>query len=172
VVGKARMVRHLPKQVLRKYDHVQTIPRSPTTIEPLEPMHVVTTFLEFALNVLTQQQRGEPVPEGEELMHSNGYIKWFYKVSHPLKIGPAPVPEYAVLRPVYEEILVEQQCDRYPPNPFQIIDNIRARVENAMVIPDVTSNPLFFGLLEGIRSDYTVFDEVSAPRRRSKSPRE
>jgi len=74
-------------------------------------------------------------------------------------IGPAPVPEYAVPKPVYEEILVEQQCVRHPPDPFQIIGNTRARVENAMRIPDVTSNPFFFGILEGIWSNYAMFDE-------------
>jgi hypothetical protein len=40
-----------------------------------------------------------------------------------------------------------------------------------MEIPDVVLNPLFFSILEGIRSDYSVFDEVSTPRRR-RSPRE
>jgi hypothetical protein len=87
-------------------------------------------------------------------------------------IGPAPVPKYTVPRPVYEEVIVEQQRARHPPDPFQVIDNIRARVENAMGIPDVVSNPLFFGILEDIRSNYTVFEEVLAPRSRSRGPGE
>jgi len=41
-------------------------------------------------------------------MHSRGYMRWFYRVSHPLIIGPAPVPEYIILKPVYEEVIVEQ----------------------------------------------------------------
>jgi len=90
-------------------------------------------------------------------------MKWFYRVSHPLIIGPTLVPEYIVPRPVYEEVIVEQQWARHPPDPFQIIGNIRARVEDAMEISDVTSNPLFFGILEGIQSNYTVFDDVPAP---------
>ena len=172
MADKDRMVRHLSERVLRQYDHVQTVPRHPTTIEPLEPTQVVTTFLEFPLHVLTQQQRGEPISEGDEWMHENGYIKWFYKVSNPLMIVPAPVPEYNVTRLVYEEILVEQQWARHPPDLFQIIGNIRARMENAMGIHDVTSNPLFSGILEGIRSDYTMFNEVPPPWRRSRSSRE
>jgi len=80
-------------------------------------------------------------------MHSNGYIEWFYKVSHPLIIGPALVPEYTVPRPVYEEVIVEQQWARHPLDPFQIIGNIKVRVENAMGISDVVSNPLFLGIL-------------------------
>jgi len=76
MAGKARMVRHLLERVLRQYGRVQTIPRPPITmIESLEPARVVTTFLKFALHVLTQQQRGESVLEEEEWMHSNGYIK-------------------------------------------------------------------------------------------------
>jgi len=47
---------------------------------------------------------------------------------------------------------------------------MRTRVEYAMEIPEVVSNPLFFSILEGLWSDYTVFD--SAPRRRRRSPRE
>ena len=101
-----------------------------------------------------------------------GYMKWFYRVCHSLMIGPAPVPGYTIPRPVYEEVIVEQQRTRHPPDPFQVIDNIRARVENAMGIPDVVSNPLFFSILEGIWSIYTMFEEVLVPRRRSRSPQE
>jgi hypothetical protein len=82
MASKDRMVCHLPEQILRKYDYVQTVPRPPMTIVPLEPPQAVTAFLEFALHVLNQQQRGKPVPEGEEWIHSKGYITWFYKVSH------------------------------------------------------------------------------------------
>jgi hypothetical protein len=67
-------------------------------------------------------------------------------------------------------VIVEQKWARHPPGPFHIIGNIRAIMEHAMGIPDVVSNPLFFSILEGIRSDFTVFDEVSALRRRSRSP--
>jgi hypothetical protein len=54
MADKARMVRHLPDRVLRQYDYVQTVPRPPMTIRPLEPTEVVTVFLEFAVHVLTQ----------------------------------------------------------------------------------------------------------------------
>jgi hypothetical protein len=71
MADKARMVYHLPERVPRQYVYVQTIPR-PTMIEPLEPAEVVIAFLEFALHVITQQRRGDPVSEGEEWMHSVG----------------------------------------------------------------------------------------------------
>jgi len=46
---------------------------------------------------------------------------------------------------------------------------MRTRVEHAMEIPEVISNPLFFSILEGLRSDYTMLDP--APQR-SMSPKE
>jgi hypothetical protein len=107
MADKDRMVRHLPELVLMQYGYVQTIPIPPMTIQPLEAEHVVTAFLEFDLHVLSQQERGEPVPKDKEWMHSNGYIKWFYRVSHPLIAGPAPVPKYIGPRPVYQEVIVE-----------------------------------------------------------------
>jgi len=44
---------------------VQTIPRPSTDIGPLAPADVAMTFLEFALHVLSQQERGDLVPEGK-----------------------------------------------------------------------------------------------------------
>jgi len=65
-----------------------------------------------------------------------------------------------------------QQWAKRPPDPFQIIDNIRAKVESAMGHPDVFSNPVVAGIMEGIRSEYSMLEEVSAPQSRSHSPRE
>jgi hypothetical protein len=87
---------------------------------------------------------------GGRRKHLDGYIKWFYHVSHPLIVAPAPVPEYVVPRPVYQEILVEQEWARYPLNPLQVISSMRANVEHAMEIPEVVSNPLFFSILKGL----------------------
>jgi len=89
---------------------------------------VVTTFLEFALHVLSQQERGELVPKDKEWKHSNGYIKWFYRVSHPIIVRLAPIPEYIVPKPVYQEVIVVQKWARDPPDPFQVIGNMKARV--------------------------------------------
>jgi hypothetical protein len=172
MVDKQKMVHHLSERVLRQYDYVQTIPGPPTSIGQLDPAEVATAFLEFVVHVLSQQERGEPVPEDEGWKHSDGYIKWFYRVSHPIIAGPAPVPEYIAAKPVYQKIIVEQEWVRHPYDPLQVIGSMRARVEHALEIPEVVSNPLFFSILEGLRFDYTVFDEVSAPRRRSRSPRE
>jgi hypothetical protein len=172
MADKQKIVCHLPARVLRQYDYVQTIPRPPTSIGPLHPAEVATTFLEFDVHVISQQDRGEPVPVDEGWKHSDGYIKWFYHVSHSFIVNPAPVPVYVAQRPAYQEVIVEQEWARHPPDPLQIIISMRARVEHAMEIPKVASNPLFFSILEGLRSDYTVFHEVPVSRRRSRSPRE
>jgi len=95
------MVRHLPERVLRQYRYVQTVPRPPTTIMPLSPPDVAAAFLEFNLHVIAQQQRGDQVPDDEPWKHSDRYIRWFYRVSHPLIVNPAPEPDIVMPRPVY-----------------------------------------------------------------------
>jgi len=77
-------------------------------------------------------------------------------------------------RPVYQDILVDQEWARHPPDPLQVISSIRGRVEHAMQIPEVVSNPLFFSILEGLRTDYSVFNHQQVLRRkcRSHSPQE
>ena len=129
MAGRDRRVRHLPKRVLRQYGYVQTIPRSPTDIGPLAPEEVAMAFMEFALHVLSQQEKGDLVPDDEPLSHSRGYMCWFYRVSHPIVNPPAVVPHYttdAHLRPIppYKEVIVEQQWARHHPDPYQIISNI------------------------------------------------
>jgi len=99
------------------------------------------------------------------------------RVTHPILNRPAAVSDYATdaqPRPVppYEEVIVQHQWARDPFDPFQVIGSMRGRVEHALQIPEVVSNPLFMSILEGLRSDYTMFDQVPAPRRRSRSPRE
>jgi hypothetical protein len=54
MANKDRMCRHLPEQVLRQYDYVQTIPLPPTRIAVIEPTDVVMAFMEFAVHVLSQ----------------------------------------------------------------------------------------------------------------------
>lgn len=95
-------------------------------------------------------------------------------MSHPLIVGPTPVLEYIVPRPVYQEILVEHEWVRHPPDPLQVISSMRARVEHTMEIPEVVSNPLFSSIMEGLRTEYSMFDQEPVPRRkgRSHSPQE
>ena len=69
--------------------------------------------------------------------------------------------------------MVEQQWARHPPNPYQIINNIRAKVDGAMGHPDVFLNPEeVMRLMQGIQSKWSMLEQMSAPRRRSRSPRD
>jgi len=75
--------------------------------------------------------------------------------------------------PPYEEVIVEQQWAIHPPDPYQIISNIRARLDSAMRHPDVFRNPEeVLRLIQGIQSEWTTLKQMSALRRRSRSPRE
>jgi hypothetical protein len=166
---KQKMVCHLPERVLRQYGYVQSVPRPLTTILPLAPADVVDAFLAFALHVVSQQERGDLVSDDEPWQHLDGYIRLFYRASHPLIVGPAPVPEYVAPKPVYQEVIVEQEWARHPPDPLQVISNMRTRTEQAMEIPEVVSHPLFFSILEVLQTDYSVFNQDPVPQRRSRS---
>jgi len=108
MAGKQKMVHHLPERVLRQYRYVHTVPRPSTTIMPLAPADVVVAFLEFALHVVPQQQRGDQVPNDKPWKHSDRYIRWFYRVSHSLIVNPAPESDIVMSRLVYQDILVDQ----------------------------------------------------------------
>jgi len=83
--GRQRQrVCHLPERVLSQYGYVQTVHRPPTDIGPLAPGEVAMAFMEFALHVLSQQERGDLVPDDEPWSHSRGYMIWFYRLSHPI----------------------------------------------------------------------------------------
>jgi len=57
--------------------------------------------------------------------------------------------------------------------PYQIISKIRARVDCAMGHPDVFRNPEeVMPLMQGIQSEWSMLEQMPAPRRRSRSPRD
>jgi hypothetical protein len=64
--------------------------------------------------------------------------------------------EYTASVPPYEEVIVEPQWVRQIPDPLQIIDNIRHRVDSAMEVPDVFSNSLIAGIMDGIQSEHNM----------------
>jgi len=178
MAGKDRMVRHLPERVLRQYGYVQTILRPPTDIGPLVLGEVAMAFMEFDPHVLSQQERSDLVPDSKPWSRSRGYMRWFCRVSHPIVNPPAVIPDYTAdahprfVSP-YEKVIVEQQWARDPPDPYQIVNNIRARVDNAMGHPDVFGNPEeVLRLMQGIQSDWSMLEQMPAQRRRSRSPRE
>jgi len=176
MAGSDRMVRHLQERVLRQYRYVQTIPRPPTDIKLLATDDVAQAFIEFALHVLSHQERGHPVLDNQPWTHTRGYMKWFIKVSHPIVNPPAAIQDYAANappRPIhpYEEVLVEQQWARHPTDPYQIINNIRARVDSAMAHPAVFHNlEEVMRLMQGIQFEWSMLEQMPASRRRSRSP--
>jgi len=113
MAGRDRMIRHLLERVLRKYGYVQRIRRPPTDIEVIAADDVANAFTEFALHVLSHQQRGDQVPDNQLWAHTRVYMRWFVVVSHPIVNPAAAIPDYAAAappRPVppYEEVIVEQ----------------------------------------------------------------
>jgi len=129
MAGKQKIVRHRPERVLRQYEYVLTVPRPPTMIIPLAPADVVAAFLEFVLYVVAQQHSVAQVPDKEPWKHSDRYIRWFYRVSHPLIVNPAPEPDITMPRPVYQDILVNQDWALHPPDPLQVISSMRCRFQ-------------------------------------------
>jgi sarcosine oxidase delta subunit len=63
---------------------------------------VVTIFTDFAIHVLSQRDRGDPVPNDKVWKHEVGCMKWFYHVSHPIMIAAVAVADYTNLAPPYE----------------------------------------------------------------------
>ena len=121
MADRDRMVCHLLERVLRQYGYVQRIPRPSTDIEVLAADDVAHAFTEFALHVLSHQQRGDQVPDNQPWAHTRGYMRWFVAVSHPIVNSPAAIPDYATTappRPVPPyEVIVEQQWTSSRPIP-------------------------------------------------------
>jgi hypothetical protein len=98
-------------------------------------------------------------------------MKWFYRVSYPLIIGHAPVPEYTVPRPVYEEVIFEQQWARHPADPYQIID--KSEPEWRMQLRFLMWFQIHsFSAFWRASGPIIPCLRVPAPRRRNWSPRE
>jgi len=55
-----------------------------------------------ALSYLRIKEMGDPFPEDRVWKHEIGYMKWFYRVSHPIMIAPAPVTYYTAHVAPYE----------------------------------------------------------------------
>lgn len=169
MADKDKMCHHFHEWVMRQYRYIQTTPKPPTTIEDLEPEDVVVAFHDFMVHVLTQAEMGRPILEDKLWRYVRGYVKWFYRVSHPMFFWNAPVVEYTSPVPCYENVIIEQQWARQVTDSIQIINNIRCRVDNAMSHPDVFSHPLFPEIMEGTRSEYIMMQVESVLRRRTRN---
>jgi hypothetical protein len=95
------MVRYLPKRVLRQFGWVQTIPIHPIQSAPVDVnLEEITNRFQRALDyTLTPQELGEIAVHGVEA--ADGYVEWFYQVSHPRMI----LPDMPMPRPLEREVL-------------------------------------------------------------------
>jgi hypothetical protein len=95
------MVRYLPERVFCQFGWVQTIPRHPAQSAPVDVnLAEITNRFQRALDyALTPQELGETEVHGVEV--ADGYIEWFFQVSHP----PMILPDMPVPRPPERELL-------------------------------------------------------------------
>src|SRR3954462_5898147 len=101
------MVRYLLERSMRQFRFVQRIPRSPFEAAPDKVSRVQLTAIweDWQHHVVPQEYRLTRVTQD---WHSEeGYVTWFYPVSHPL-LRP-DVPDAP--RPAHEEILENQQAE-------------------------------------------------------------
>jgi len=104
------MVRYLPERVLRQFGYIQTVFIHPCeSAPPYETLCDITLHFQCALDfALTPWQLGDRAVYGVEA--TEGYIQWFYAVSHPhmilpnLKILVSRPPE----RETIDEIVVQE----------------------------------------------------------------
>ena len=101
-----RMVRYLSEKVLCQFRRVQTIPIHPVQSAPpdLNLAEISNRFRRSLDYALTPEQLGQHAVHDVEA--AEGYIEWFYRVSHPCMVLPdMPVP---VSRPLEREVLDAQ----------------------------------------------------------------
>ena len=99
------MVKYLSERVLHQFGYVQTVPRHPLeSAPPKQTLGEITLRFQRALDyALTTQQLGHRALYGVEALE--GYIHWFYDVSHPRMI--LPDMEVLVPRPPEREAIDE-----------------------------------------------------------------
>jgi len=104
-----RVYRHLPERFRRHYGYVQNNPRHPTDVVELRPDQIVHAFLNFRTYTIKELDWGEPAGE-EAWWMEDGYVLWYYTVSHPLIL---PLLPRDLLRPANEEQIIAQQWEQY-----------------------------------------------------------
>ncbi|XP_058771909.1 protein MAIN-LIKE 1-like [Vicia villosa] len=102
------MVKYLPEQCMRQFGHVQMILKSPFHVAPdtVTSREIAAIFEDWAHHLVLKEYRSMVATKRWHCV--DGYVTWFYRVSHPLVTPDAPGDPP---RPSHEEILENRQAE-------------------------------------------------------------
>ncbi|KAK2451752.1 hypothetical protein QL285_010779 [Trifolium repens] len=123
--------KHLPERVLRQFKFVQGIPRHPSTSATpgMNLFEIDRVWMEeLELRMIDEGMRGAAVVNPWD--HEPGYIRWFYRVSHPIMrpLDGAEEPP----RPANLEVVMEEQEARHDPNALEVCRNVSNELRRAL----------------------------------------
>ena len=97
---------HLPERVLRQFGLVQNVPRHPAIGAPctFSIYQMEQAFQNYSMHMISEEDRGRLVET--DWQSDDGYLVWFYKVSHPKLIPDIPNNP---LRPANIEVLLHKE---------------------------------------------------------------
>ncbi|XP_058766868.1 uncharacterized protein LOC131640495 [Vicia villosa] len=103
------MARYLPERCMRQFGRVHMILRSPFEAAPdtISRVGLTAIFVDWAHHLVTEEYRRLVATQSWHCV--DGYMTWFYRVSHPLMTLEAPEDPP---RLAHEEILENQQAEK------------------------------------------------------------
>ncbi|CAL5208827.1 unnamed protein product [Lathyrus oleraceus] len=104
--GSRLTVPHLPERVMRQFNYTQTIPRHHvfSTSLALTRRHVDVMFDDYESHLVSEEAHSTIALS--EWSYVDGYIRWFFRVSHPYMVHAVPRDPP---RPAHQKILEEEQ---------------------------------------------------------------
>ncbi|XP_058756413.1 uncharacterized protein LOC131629646 [Vicia villosa] len=101
------VVRYLSEHVMRQFRYAQTIPRNPIVSNPIAMTRKLLDeiFTDWEHHMVPEEARA--MLEEHDWSCAEGYITWYYKVSHPYM---HPAAEGDPPRPAHEDILRAHQA--------------------------------------------------------------
>ncbi|CAJ2665945.1 unnamed protein product [Trifolium pratense] len=160
--GTAMISPYLPERVLRQFGHVQSIPRHPDVSAKagMTRFSIAEAFADYLVaNYVTEEMRGPRAHNGFETV--DGYIAWFYRVSHPKLWAPI---DGNPKRPTDYEVLLEEDITAEKCDVFEICKTVHAEVREKLD-GDLTFEEAK-ELLEKVYNDLTPVVTYSVQRRK------
>ncbi|XP_058746466.1 uncharacterized protein LOC131619381 [Vicia villosa] len=101
------MARYLPERCMQDFGYVQTISKSPSQVAPdiIVRWDLDDIFEDWEQYIVSQDNRLTQVSNSWHCIE--GYVTWFYTLSHPILTPDALGRPYRI---TYEEILENQQA--------------------------------------------------------------